>query len=384
MTKTAPPAVILAAGESSRFWPLSTHGHKALHRLHGKAIIEHTLESLVAAGVRDIIVVQSPIARAAHFPHRTIADQLGDGRRYDAQIRYVDMARPTGQGDALLLCREMLKSDFLLINPENINAGLVTRELLSNQTNESECVVVGKEQEETWLFGVFELEGDRVKNIVEKPAAGHEPSRICNTGIGLFNQAYLQAVANQPRDLLSNLKAIETLGREQQVRAHITTHEFFPLKYPWHLFAMAEYLQDEDQPYLGENVQLGEGAQVDASCTIENDCVIAPGVALTRCLVAAGSNINSSLSSTIVGADVTIESEVTVEDSLLEAGHIFVDVKGHAINTNLEQLGTVIGQGSVLRQGATIGAGVLIGAESEVGSGRPVSTNVGDRVIGGV
>ena len=50
-------AVILAAGESTRFWPLNKK-HKSLFKIMGKHLICYTLESLKKAGIKEVIVVQ--------------------------------------------------------------------------------------------------------------------------------------------------------------------------------------------------------------------------------------------------------------------------------------------------------------------------------------
>jgi len=52
-------AVILAAGESSRFWPLNQK-HKSLFKIMGRPLIWYTIESLKKAGIKDIIIVQGP------------------------------------------------------------------------------------------------------------------------------------------------------------------------------------------------------------------------------------------------------------------------------------------------------------------------------------
>ena len=50
-------AIILAAGESSRFWPLNQK-HKSLIKIMGKFLISYTIAGLRKLGVHDIIVVQ--------------------------------------------------------------------------------------------------------------------------------------------------------------------------------------------------------------------------------------------------------------------------------------------------------------------------------------
>lgn len=376
-----PPAVLLAAGESSRFWPLSTHGHKSLHRLAGKAIIEHTVESLASAGVTEIIIVQSPIARAAHFPHRTIEDQLGDGNGYGVNITYIEQLAADGPGPALRLAAEHLNGDFFTVFPESINGGEVVTELLAAR-GDAAGAVAGQRQDQTWLFGVFEIEGGRVVGVVEKPPAGTEPSQICNTGVHLLNQDYLDELRRHDDGESANLAALEAFAKNHPVRLVETKLPFFPLKYPWHLFAMGDYLI-KSGPYLGTNVTIDPTASVGPGCILENDVTVGPNVRLERCLIGGGSRIESSLADTILGADVTVAPEAIVQNVPLDEGHVSVDVKGHLIDTALPAMGTTVGQGSAIHRNAAVAAGVLIGAEASVVAGRRVTANVPDRASAG-
>ena len=62
-------AVVIAAGESSRFWPLSSkHKHKSQTRLLGKSLVYWTMKGLAENGVKDFIIVRNP--------HSSIKEQL--------------------------------------------------------------------------------------------------------------------------------------------------------------------------------------------------------------------------------------------------------------------------------------------------------------------
>ncbi len=383
-----PTVVLLAAGESSRFWPLSTHGHKSLHRLYGQAIIEHTVGSLASAGFTDVVVVQSPYGparagaespRTDRFPHRTIADQLGDGSRYGVRLRYVDQPEAVGQGDAILRTAALLDGpEFCLVQPESVNAGAVLRELVGAPGN----VMAVHECAETWLFGICAVDGELVTDIVEKPAKGREPSRLCNMAVAKLDRDYLTALKDVPVDPISSVLALQELARERKLRYVRTERPFFPLKYPWHLFAIAEHLGPSGGAFVGEGATVNPTAEIADDCVIESDAVIGPGVKLSRSLIGAGSRVRSSIADSILGADVSIESDVTVETTPVTDGHVTVDVKGHEIDTDLRALGTTIGQGAIIRRGSVISAGVLIGAESEVPADGTVAKNLPDRSRG--
>jgi len=74
-------ALILAAGRGERMRPLTDATPKPLLRAGGKRLIEWQIESLVRAGVREVVV------NVAHLPNQ-FETALGDGRRYGATLHY--------------------------------------------------------------------------------------------------------------------------------------------------------------------------------------------------------------------------------------------------------------------------------------------------------
>lgn len=74
-------ALILAAGRGERMRPLTDHTPKPLLVVRGKPLIVWHLEALVRDGVREVVI------NTAWLEDR-IVDELGDGSRYGASIRY--------------------------------------------------------------------------------------------------------------------------------------------------------------------------------------------------------------------------------------------------------------------------------------------------------
>lgn len=104
-------ALILAAGRGERMRPLSDDTPKPLLEAGGRALIEHTLEALAAAGYRRVVI------NYAHLGKRLVR-QLGKGRRWGMRIDYSDEsdgALETGGG--ILKAMALLESDpFLVVN----------------------------------------------------------------------------------------------------------------------------------------------------------------------------------------------------------------------------------------------------------------------------
>lgn len=74
-------AIILAAGRGERMRPLTDHTPKPLLRAGGKALIEHHLEALAAAGFRDVVINLA-------YRGDQIAEALGNGDAYGLRLGY--------------------------------------------------------------------------------------------------------------------------------------------------------------------------------------------------------------------------------------------------------------------------------------------------------
>lgn len=119
-------AFILAAGRGERMRPLTDHTPKPLLEVGGRALIEHHLLGLQAAGVREVVINLGWLGAQ-------IRARLGDGQRCGLQIRYSDEGWPAlDTGGALLRARPLLgEAPFVLVNADVYTdfawPGLLTR-----------------------------------------------------------------------------------------------------------------------------------------------------------------------------------------------------------------------------------------------------------------
>ena len=106
-------AMILAAGRGERMRPLTDHTPKALLKAGGRALIDYRIESLAAAGFRDLVI------NHAHLGAQ-IEAHLGNGERYGVRItwsREPDAALETGGGIFQALAR-LDDENFLVVNAD--------------------------------------------------------------------------------------------------------------------------------------------------------------------------------------------------------------------------------------------------------------------------
>lgn len=330
-------AVVLAAGESRRFWPLAARAHKSLFVLEGQSLLERTLRSLAAAGVQRFVVVQSPASATAIRPSDVLPATV-DGRMID----YVEQPEPAGQGDALIRCAELVSDQFLLVQPENINAGTVAAEFAA-EPDAGQAVSVAVTPRADWqLYAVVEHDGAVLKAIVEKPESAPEPMPLCNMGIYRLHRDFLDYLRKVPADPYAMITAIGQAAADGRARITRSAAPFLPLKYPGHLWGHLRSLHDGRLPTDDRAGRV----------ILSADAIVGPRSRLDNAILGAGVTVGAS----------TRTAPVEQWDDL------------DAV---------VIGPGAVIGARVTLGRGVRVGADSVVRDGARVNQDVPDGAIVG-
>jgi NDP-sugar pyrophosphorylase family protein len=328
-------AVVLAAGESRRFWPLSARAHKSLFVLEGVSLLERTLRSLRTAGVDRFVVVQSALSATSIRPSDRLPSSI-DG----AVIDYVEQPEPAGQGDAVLRCADLVPESFLLVQPENINAGTLAGEL-GAEPDAGEVVTVAVTPREDWqLYSVVEHEGPVLKAIVEKPQKAPEPTPLCNMGVYRLHRDFLGYLRNVKPDPYAMITAIERASLDKRARIRRSSAQFLPLKYPGHLWGHVRELHDGVIPgdVREGRVILSPGAVVAPRCRLDN---------------------------AILGAGVTVGASTRTEP----------------VDSWDDLNAVVIGPGAIVGSRVRIARGVRIGADAIVRDGAAVDADVPDGAV---
>src|SRR5512134_1163538 len=106
-------AVILAAGKGTRMKDLTNELPKPMLKVHGRPILEHILEGLLAAGIREVFIVTG-------YRADVIEDYFGDGRRWNARVVYGRQLVQDGTGKAPELAKDFVGSDDFLLTYRDI------------------------------------------------------------------------------------------------------------------------------------------------------------------------------------------------------------------------------------------------------------------------
>ena len=416
-------AVILAAGESSRLWPLNAR-HKSLLRIMGKPLVWYTIDGLRRAGVKDIVVVQGPKRdveeELKNFP------EIGD-------IKYAIQPEVNGMSGAMVAAKDHIKGQFFLVFAHSVDCQEVCAKMLakSKQTG-AKMVLVGQETSDPWLYGVMRFEGDRLYEVVEKPEQGKEPSNIKVNGIYLLDSRYLDYLGKVIGTVHFNKEfeaALSAYARENDSRIVVLDKDYkgISLKYPWHLFKVQKYLFNnlltkkqisgsaqiaksaiiEGNVVVGENVKIFEGAVIKGPCYLGDNTVVGNNsIVRDYCDLEAGALVGAlcEVTRTVFQPNVHIHSGF-VGDSILASGvrlgagaittnvridrselNVLVKKESNGVKkvdkvaTGLKSLGVIVGENTKIGARATFMPGRFIGKNCLVGPATLVMHNIDDNM----
>lgn len=173
--------VILAGGLGTRLYPLTKITNKHLLPIYDRPMIYYPLETLVEAGIEEIMVVTGG-NNAGEFLRL-----LGNGREFG--LRHLDYTYQEGEGgiaDALRLAEYFADGQaIVVILGDNILERSIKTAVENFRKQGDGAKILLKEVSDPWRFGVAELEGDRVVNIQEKPK--QPKSNLVVTGVYMFD-----------------------------------------------------------------------------------------------------------------------------------------------------------------------------------------------------
>lgn len=157
--------VILGGGLGSRLSPLTKVTNKHLLPVYNKPMIYYPIECLVKAGITDIMLVTGGNS-AGDF-----LKLLGNGEEFGLKhLNYTYQKGEGGIAEALDLCEHFVEGDSVcVVLGDNIIENNIIDAVNDFKKQKDGAKIILKEVEDPERFGVAELDGDKVVNIVEKP-----------------------------------------------------------------------------------------------------------------------------------------------------------------------------------------------------------------------
>ena len=185
--------IILAGGAGTRLYPLTMVTSKQLLPVYDKPMIYYPLSTLMLAGIRDILIISTPV----DLPN--FERLLGDGSAFGINLSYKVQPSPDGLAQAFILGEEFIGGDCCaMILGDNIfyGNGLGERMRLAVENAQNgRATIFGYYVNDPERFGIVEFDEDgRVLSVEEKPQK--PKSNYCITGLYFYDGRVVEMAKN--------------------------------------------------------------------------------------------------------------------------------------------------------------------------------------------
>ena len=192
--------VVLAGGTGSRLYPLTKITNKHLLPVFDRPMIYYPIQSLVEAGINDIMIVTGGES-AGDFLRL-----LGNGTQFGLKdLNYTYQEKAGGIAEALGLAEHFVGKDKVVVFlGDNIIEGSIREAVNGFQKQKSGAKILLKEVEIPQSYGVPEIVGDRIVRIEEKPR--HPKSPFAVIGIYMYDSKVFDIIRTLPSSARGELE----------------------------------------------------------------------------------------------------------------------------------------------------------------------------------
>jgi bifunctional UDP-N-acetylglucosamine pyrophosphorylase/glucosamine-1-phosphate N-acetyltransferase len=360
-------AVIMAAGQSTRTYPLTLTRPKPLLKVVNKPILRHHLDAL--RGIVDGVVV------IVGYRQEMIRNAFGSECE-GLPIEYVEQTEQRGTGHAVLQCAGRIDEPFLVINGDDLFDPEDLRRLAA-----ADRAALAMEVADPRAFGIYEVDGDRVVRLVEKPKEVF--SNLANIGAYRFTPDVfdvLRKTEPSERGEIEITSAVQALADEGEFRVVAAHGYWLPTGYPWHLLDANEFLLNRDPRHdiqgdvspaahvsgpvvIGPGTVIRPGVVIEGPVIIGRDCTVGPNAWLrpgatlgNGCRVGQSVEIKNSIlfdgaavphlsyvGDSILGEKVNFGCGTVTANVRHDGQNVRSAVKGELVDTGRRKLGAIVG-----------------------------------------
>ncbi len=400
---TISQAVILAAGTGKRVFPLAVNKPKPMFKILGKPLIQYVIENLRVEGIKDLVIV------IGHNSEQ-IKDYFSDGTKFGVNIKYTIQKEALGMANALLSVKGLVNDNFFVLNADDVFENYLLKDMSKEfEKNNLDIILSCQPVKETWKFGIIDCDKEmNVRNFIEKPEKGKEPSDLAVIGVYIMTKKIFDYYKKVDTSDQQYEEAIQKfINNGNSVKAIKYDGFFSAYKYPWDLFDLNKYFIDkfiekqfispsasissksyiEGNVFIDDGVKVMENAVIKGPAYIGKNCIIGNNV-LIRNYSSIGNNsvigYSTEIKNSIIGDNCWFHS-CYIGDSIISDSCYFgagtitanfrfdgktirVDIlnKGK-VDSNRDKLGAIISDNCKTGCNATIMPGIKIGPNSIIG-----------------
>lgn len=159
--------IILAGGSATRLYPITLAVSKQMLPVYDKPMIYYPLSTLMMAGIRDVLIISTPV----HLP--AFESLLGDGKDLGMNFQYKIQEKPVGLADAFILGADFIGDDnvALILGDNMIYGSRIERVLKAASQLKEGGIIFGYKVADPTSYGVVEIDKNGTAlSIEEKPS----------------------------------------------------------------------------------------------------------------------------------------------------------------------------------------------------------------------
>src|SRR3989338_4561578 len=253
-------AVILAAGKSTRTYPLTLTRPKPLLKAANKTILEYNLETL--KGIPDEIMI------VIGYKKEIIIDFIKNN--YPSQnIKFVEQKEQLGTGHAVSILKSKIKGRFIVLMGDNIYSAGDIKNVIKHKYS-----ILVNNVKYPELFGVVKEKNGILTDIIEKPK--EFVSDLASCALYSFDKEIfdeLEKVKKSERGEYEITDAIKGISLKEKIYC-IKSKSCFQISFPWDLLKADNTIR-KGESIIGRNSKI-KGAVENSS--IGDNCIINGGV----------------------------------------------------------------------------------------------------------
>ncbi|MHA1299576.1 MAG: bifunctional sugar-1-phosphate nucleotidylyltransferase/acetyltransferase [Candidatus Helarchaeota archaeon] len=389
-------ALLLCAGKGTRLRPFTFNRPKHLLPIVNKPLLAHTIDGLKSAGVRDFVIVIG-------YLQEMIKEVFRDGSKLGVNIEYITQENPQGTAQAVGIAESLIGSESFLMQYGDVlvSPDVYKSLLVRYNTKKPNSIVSVIPVDDPSKYGVIDKEGERVKQIIEKPEPGTAPTNLANAGLYIFNSAIFDAIRNTKLSKRDEYELTDSIQILIDKNFNIIDYEiksvWKDIGLPWDLLEANELLLKnmrlENKGTIEKNVNIhgevgiGEGTVIRSGVyiigpvLIGNDCIIGPNCYLrpntvlgngvkigNACEIKASLIMDNSavphlsyIGDSVIGRNVNLGAGTITANLRFDKKSIKASIKQKRVDSQRKKLGAIIGDNSQSGIGVTFMPGVIVG-----------------------